>query len=307
MNRKFKNSIKLLMRRIFEIAQKIKINILPRNFYSEIPYVQELRRTHYWKKPYSMLGVNGIEIESQIEFLKKCCSDELIDRQRKGDVYNQACAANGQSGYGRIEADFLYCFIHTNRPQKIVQVGCGVSTAVMLSAAKDAGYLPEIICIDPYPTSFLLKAHNSGNIRLLQDKAELINLELLTQLGNNGLLFIDSTHAVKVGSEVNRLILEVLPRLKEGNCVHFHDIHFPYDYSRHILTTELFFSNESVLLHSFLINNSKYLLRIALSMLHYSVPSEIKKFLPNYCPAKNEYGLNLSDGHFPSSTYLEVI
>jgi hypothetical protein len=307
MVRKLKNVIKLLSRRAFEIGQKININILPCHWYSEVPNIWELRHADYWKKPYSMFGINGAEIENQVGFLKECCSEELIYRQRKGNIHKYACIANGEDGYGSIEADFLYCFIYTKRPTKIVQVGCGVSTAVMMLAAQEAGYLPEIFCIDPYPTSFLTKALSLGKIKLIQDKAQLVSLELLTNLGNNGLLFVDSSHTVKVGSELNRLILEVLPRLEKGSWVHFHDILFPYGYSRNILTTELFFSNESVLLHSFLINNFRYALRMAMSMLHYSSTVEIKKYLPNYCPAKNEYGLNLSGGHFPSSAYLEVV
>lgn len=307
MTRKIKNIAKRLFRKMFEIAQRVNVNILPSHFYSVIPYLPDLRRTDYWKKPYSMFGVSGIGIENQLKFVKECCTDELIERQRIGNIYDEACKANGDAGYGPIESDFLYCFIYTKRPRKIVQVGCGVSTAVMLSAAADAGYSPEIVCLDPYPTTFLLNACNSGKIKLIQDKAELVSLALLAELGANGLLFIDSTHAVKVGSDVNRLILEVLPRLEKGSWVHFHNISFPYDYPRHILTTELFFGNESVLLHGFLINNSKYLLRLSMSMMHYSSPFEMKKFLPNYHPAKNEYGLNLSDGHYPSSAYLEVV
>lgn len=307
MIKKFKNLVKLIYRKIFEMGQNINIIILPYHWYSEIPNIRQLKRSDYWKKPYSMFGVNGAGIKDQIEFVKECCSNKLIERQRKGDIYNHACKMNGEGGYGPIEADFLYCFVYTQQPKKIVQVGCGVSTAVILLAAEESGYLPEIICIDPYPTNFLFRVHNSDKIKLLQEKAQLSDIKILTELGSNGLLFIDSTHTVKPGSEVNRLILEVLPRLIKGSWVHFHDIHFPYDYWRHILTRDLFFSNESILLHSFLINNSKYLLRLAMSMLHYSASSEMKEFLPNYRPAKNEYGLNLSDGDFPSSAYLRVL
>jgi len=57
-------------------------------------------------------------------------------------------------GFGPTEADFLYCFIATKRPRKIVQVGCGVSTAVILLAAQEAGYKPEVVCIEPYPSRF---------------------------------------------------------------------------------------------------------------------------------------------------------
>jgi len=254
-----------------------------------------------------MVGVNGAETASQLNFVKECCSPELIERQKRGSIYSRACAKNGEPGYGPIEADFLFSFISSTRPQRIVQVGCGVSTAVMLQAAEEAGYAPEMVCVDPYPTCFLEEADHSKRIKLIREKAQRVGMETLTDLGDNGLLFMDSTHTVKPGSEVNRIVLEVLPRLKKGSWAHFHDIRFPYDYSRHILGADLFFNNESVLLHAFLVHNQRYSLRAALSMLHYAAPSELQKFLPNYRPSRDEFGLEVSEGHFPSSAYLQVI
>jgi len=307
MKRNLKDLGKLGLRKMFEMGQRIGINVLPCHFYSEIPNIRELKTEDHWKKPSSMIGIRGAEIETQFDFARECCNEELIDRQRKKDIYDYACRKNGDSGYGSIEADFLYCFIYNKKPKKIVQVGCGVSTAVILLAAEEAGYSPEIICIDPYPTQFLVRLQKEKIIKLIAQKAQLVSIETMTDLGNQGFLFVDSTHTVKPGSEVNKLILEILPRLKKGGWVHFHDIYFPFDYSRHILTTELFFQNETALLHGFLINNCKYSLKVALSMLHYANPEELKKLLPNYSPAGNQFGLNTSRGHFPSSAYLEVV
>ena len=106
---------------------------------------------------------------------------------------------------------------------------------------------------------------------------------------------------------VSRIVLEMLPRLKAGACVHFHDITFPYDYSRHVLDSALFFQHESVLLHAFLAFNSRFRLLAALSMLHYAAPQKLAECLPNYRPAANDGGLNAGNGHFPSSAYLQVV
>ena len=108
------------------------------------------------------------------------------------------------------------------------------------------------------------------------------------------------------GSEVNRLILEIVPRLAEGDWVHFHDIYFPYDYQRGLLDDELFFSNESVLLHALLINNRALTVRAALSTLHYNDPDRLRRSLPGYRPAPNDEGLRAGSGHFPASAYLQV-
>jgi hypothetical protein len=176
----------------------------------------------------------------------------------------------------------------------------------MLMAAAEARYEPEIVCVEPYPSEFLERADREKTIRLVNARAQDVPLEILTDLGDEGFLFIDSTHTVKPGSEVNRLILEVLPRLSGGNWVHFHDIYFPFDYQRGLLEDELFFSNESALLHAFLIHNTVFTLRAALSMLHYGDPERLKHVLPNYRPAGDDQGLRASTGHFPASTYLQV-
>lgn len=306
--RRLKNFAKQFFRIIFETGQRFGLDILPRHFYSGLPDFRELRQNDYWRKPHSMVGINGADTESQFAFVEECCNQDLINIQEKTDIYAYACRENGEPGFGRVESNFLFCFIFTQQPKRIIQIGGGLSTAVMLMAAQEAGYVPQIICIELYPNKFLLNCSHLNKIRLIIEKAQKVDLQILTDLGENGLLFVDSTHTVKPGSEVNRLILEVLPRLKEGNWVHFHDIYFPYDYPRDILGNELFFSNETALLHAFLVYNDKYTLRAALGMLHYANPLRLKGFLPrHYCPSEDNYGMQVSQGDFPSSAYLEVV
>ena len=138
-------------------------------------------------------------------------------------------------GYGEIEAEVLFGFVASRRPRRVIQIGCGVSTAVMLMAAAKADYKPEIVCIEPYPSAYLREAESKGLIRLVVEPAQVVDFDVIADLGDDDLLFVDSTHAVKPGSEVNYLIHEVLPRLRPGAWVHFHDIYFPYDYARDTL------------------------------------------------------------------------
>jgi hypothetical protein len=307
LKRQIKDLGKQGLRTVFELGQHLGVDILPRHYYSEIPDFSDLRSDDRWKEPRSMTGVNGIAIPDQLRFVRECCTPPLVERLLAGDVHERACVLNGEPGFGPVEADFLYAFLAAQRPKRIVQVGCGVSTAVMLLAAAEAGAAAEVVCIEPFPSGFLRDAAREGRIELIPERAQNVPLGILTGLGADCLLFVDSSHTVKPGSEVNRLILEVLPRLRPGAWVHFHDIFFPYDYQRGLLADELFFCNESVLLHAFLIHNPKYTIRAALSMLHYAAPDELRKSLPNYRPAENEQGLRRSDGHFPASAYLQVL
>jgi len=297
------------MRRLFEVAQRAGVNVLPRHFYSEIPFIADLREDETWRRPHSMVGIRGAETPKQLSFVRACCPPELVAQVGAIRLYDDACEANGAVGYGPIESEFLYCFIATRRPARVIQIGCGVSTAVMLRAYKDIGRRVELICIDPYPTRYLAECAQRGDITLIQNKAQNVPLELLTGLSEGDLLFVDSTHTVKPGSEVNLIVLEVLPRLAPGVYVHFHDICFPYDYIPEILQSGLFFWNESVLVQAFLTGNRRYRLRVAMSLLHHADPAGLQEILPAYRPWHCRDGLRQpgDDGsHFPSAAYLEV-
>jgi predicted O-methyltransferase YrrM len=307
--RQLREQTKQGLHRLFVLGQRLGWDVLPRHFYSTIPDVRELLHSESWKRPSSMTGVAGADIESQLSFLRGCCLPPLPERLRQRGIHEYACEENGQPGYGPIEADFLFCFISTKRPKKIVQVGCGVSTAVMLLAAEEASYKPEIICVDPFPTEYLTRIAQQKLIELISKPAQEVDIEVLTGLDAGDLLFVDSSHTVRPGSEVNRIILEILPRLVSGTYVHFHDIYFPYDYQSSVLTT-LFFAGESTLLHAFLIENRRYSIAVSLSMLHHACPHQMQSLLTNYRPAAMRYGLHTIEkgsGHFPSATYLSVL
>ena len=306
LRRRLKNLGKRTLRNCFETGQRWGFDLLPRHFYSQIPDIRALRMECSWKSPRTMVGVQGIEVSTQFDFVETCCSSVIVQRLAKESIHARACSMNGEAGFGVPDAEMLYSFVRTFQPRRIVQLGCGVSTAVILLAAAEADYSPEVVCVEPYPTKFLKQSAHDRIISLVQARAQDVPLEVLTNIGEEGFLFVDSTHTVMPGSEVNRLILEVLPRLKAGDWVHFHDIYFPYDYQRGVIDDELFFSNESVLLHALLINNPTLTIRTALSMLHYADPSRLRMALPNYQPAGNDEGLRASEGHFPASAYLQV-
>jgi predicted O-methyltransferase YrrM len=302
-----KIAAKASLRSLFEQGQRLGVDILPRHFYSEIPDLRALRRSSYWKQPFSMIGVAGAEIERQLAVVAQICNNVVVQELRTARVWETAVKRNGEEGYGPAEADFLYAFIVTRRPAQIFQIGCGVSTAVCLQAAERTGYTPEIICIEPYPTRFLQEESERGHIRLLKEKVEALDYSEVEALGSDLLFFVDSTHTLGPAGEVSRIILEMLPRLKAGAMVHFHDIKFPYDYPRRILDGELFFPHESILLHAFLAYNHRFELAASLSMLNYAAPELLQEHLPGFRPAVNDEGLQVGDGHFPSATYLEVI
>ena len=301
-----KQQMKRILRRIFEVGQRFKVDILPRHFYSEIPSISLLRSTTAWRRPLSMNGIAGAEIQSQLE-LAASCTQGLQANLATTFIHQRACEMNGlKEGFGEIEADFLYCFVRSQKPPQIVQVGCGVSTAVCILAAADEGYKPKIICIDPYPTRFLLQQAAAGAIHVVAKKVEESELKIGEILTAGGLFFVDSSHTLGPAGEVTQLICETLPTLPTGTWVHFHDIYFPYNYAPAILTSDIFFSHETDLLYAFLVMNPRFRIATSLSMLHHSSAAELASLLPRYRPAKFEQGLRLSSGDYPSSVYLRV-
>jgi hypothetical protein len=303
LQRKLKNQGKRLLRHVFEIGQQLGIDVLPRHFYSEIPNIRELRTTTEWREPFSMAGIVG-DIPSQVRFVDQCTAS-VRGKLASLNLLRKACDLNGSDeGFGAVEADFLYCFVRKHRPPKIVQVGCGVSTAVCLMASRDENYRPKIICIEPYPTSFLRNASDSGDIQLVEKKLQNVYRQIADWVSQGDLFFVDSSHTLGPAGEVSRIVLEILPRLPLGVFAHFHDIWFPYDYSPGVLDESLFFWHETALLFAFLCMNQRFRIEASLSLLHHEAQDELRMCIPTYTPAPFVGGINHGRGHYPSSIYL---
>ena len=306
MRRWLKTAGKRASERMFHTFQGLGFDVLPRHFYSEIPDIGKLRRSSEWRQPYSLYGVNGVDVDEQLSWIHSVMTSDVRARLTQEDIHAYGCAENGEPGYGRVEADVLYSLVRTTKPSRIVQIGSGVSTAIMLAAAEHAGYKPKLLCVDPFPTQYLRRAQAAGSIELLAKPVEALGWEPLLKLGQNDLFFVDSTHTLGPAGEVSRIILEMLPRLDSGVTVHFHDIYFPYDYPTDILDGALFFSHESPLLHAFLVNNQRFEILASLAMLHHQRPTQLASIVSSYMPRPMTHGLSAGQGHFPSSIFLKV-
>jgi len=255
-----------------------------------------------------MPGVRGTDIDEQFSTLASWFSARVLEALAAKDVYDAAVTANGALGYGPAEAQILHAFVASVRPRRVVQVGAGVSTAVILGAASKHETETRVTCVDPFPTEYLRVLADRGEIELIAENAQSVALETFTDLADGDLLFIDSTHTVKPGSEVNRIILEVLPRLARGVMVHFHDITFPYDYQRDVLDRALFFWCESTLLHAFLAGNDRVRVLMSGSMLQYARADDLRRIIPRFDPRDHDRGLDVEGDlrDFAGCTYLLV-
>jgi predicted O-methyltransferase YrrM len=298
---------------IFRGASRLRIHVLPVHFYSAIPDVRELERTlGIWAKKSQLPGL-GFDKDTQAQAMRRICmpfQGEYVGNR----AFRQATRESYGPGYGYLEAQALHGVLRHYKPAKVVEVGSGVSTFCMLNALeanRAEGRPPRrFLSIEPHPSP---KLRALASIDLVPRKVQEVGLECFEDLGPGDFLFVDSSHAVKPGSDVNFLVLEVLPRLKPGVVVHFHDIFLPYDYSRDTLRTLLFWS-ETSLLRAFLTKNDHAKVLFCMSYLHYEAPAVLKEVFPEYEPQPDRLGLTsgliepskTSGRHFPSSLYFEI-
>ena len=106
-------------------------------------------------------------------------------------------------------------------PRKVIEIGCGFSTAIIRQALHG-----DLICIDPEPRNDIRDLADAW----IEKRVEHTPTEIFEALGARDILFIDSSHRVLQGGDLPFLFFEVLPRLRPGVFIHFHDIFLPDDY-----------------------------------------------------------------------------
>jgi hypothetical protein len=305
--------LKSLFLKIHKLGLKINLQIIPNHYYSSIADINKLSKTReFWAKKSEMPGVETNVSEQGVNLQKVCLP---FQKEYAGNInYRFAVENTFGPGFGFIEAQALHGIIRYFKPQRIFEVGSGVSSYCALKALEynkvETGKMGSITCVEPFPSDSLRKL----GVKIVEEEVQKVPYNKFLELEKNDVLFIDSSHTVKTGSDVNYLILEVLPRLKSGVIVHFHDIYFPYDYQRNILSS-FFQWSETSLLRAYLINNKKIKILFCLSMLHYDNKEVLKQVFPEYEPLEDKngliYGSNSGSGsiskHFPASIYLQIL
>lgn len=131
-----------------------------------------------------------------------------------------------QDWFPRLDAAAAYAVVRATRPQRIVEVGSGHSTRFLARAVADEGLATRITAIDPQPRASL----RGLAVDWLDVPVQEVGPRLFASLAPHDILFIDSSHQNKPGSDVEFLLEEALPRLESGVRVHFHDVFLPDDY-----------------------------------------------------------------------------
>lgn len=222
----------------------LNLHITPNDYYSPIPSVKDLPPDIYDRR----IGLSGIDMNEggQVALLR----DVL-------PLYLSEFAPQQNGGLSLADAYVLYALIRHRKPRRMVEIGGGDSTFISMAAIernRGEGHPCHFTCIEPYPRPFLTGAQ-WPDYRLIIEKVQDVDLAVFD---DTDILFIDSSHVSKIGSDVNHEMFEILPRMKPGSLIHWHDIVIPTNYWRDWTENGTQFWNESYLLHAFLMFNSEF-------------------------------------------------
>lgn len=161
------------------------------------------------------------------------------------------------SQFSWLDARALFVLIRKFMPRRIVEVGSGFSTLLMADVKRrflDPGC--SLTCIEPYPRAFLRLPELDISLRV--EQVQQTPLRVFAELEAGDVLFIDSSHVAKTGSDVNFLLFEVLPALKPGVYVHIHDVFLPGEYPHNWVVEEKRNWNEQYMVRALLMHSSAF-------------------------------------------------
>jgi len=268
----------------------------PGHFYSPIPSRDEVKnKADIIFKDRGLLDIE-LNVEEQFDLLKtfKNRRGEFpYDFLNNKENHNLRYKFTKRPQYRYSDVIFLYNTILHLRPRRIIEIGSGSSSAVMLDL-NDLFFDSSIHCtfIEPYPERLLtyLSDTDRKSCKVYKEKVQDVPIETFAALEENDILFVDSSHVSKVGSDLNHIFFEIFPRIKKGVWIHIHDIFYPFELPEHWILNNSRFWNESYLLRAFLMNNDAYEIKLFNSFLHSKFKDWFEKELPECLIDRNNTG-----------------
>jgi len=178
-----------------------------------------------------------------------------------------------------MDARALFALMHAWRPRRIIEVGSGYSSLLIADVNRrwfESGI--HVTCIEPYPRAFL-RNRIEGLSRLIEDKVQNVPVDEFASLSAGDILFIDSSHVAKAGSDVNHLYFDVLPALAPGVHIHIHDIFLPHDYPQPWVIDENRSWNEQYVVRALLIYSSGFRVEYGCAYAFHAFPDLVIKAL----------------------------
>lgn len=260
---------------------------VPLHFYQPI-FDPDTIPGEVWRRKSDMPGVD-FDPETQLAFTERLAEFGHECRWPESST-NPNRYHSQNSSFGFSSACLLHSVVRLLRPSRVVEVGAGMSTLILAGALdaneRETGTRGGLTTIDPYPSP-TVKALPPGAHDLMAREVQDVPLETFTGLGADDLLFIDSSHVVRTGGDVNFLYLDVLPRLSPGVVVHIHDIQLPYEYHRAYSAatrSARLFWTEQYILQAFLALNGDFTVLLAGYWLQLDHSERFAEMFPAWRP-----------------------
>ena len=252
--------------------QSLNCNYPNGHYYSPVFSIEDVkkREAEIWKN-IDKEAIQGIDLQlveqkNLVSQFYKYYAEQPFKPEKQPSVRYQFDNAY----YSYTDGIILYSMIRYFKPKRIIEVGSGYSSMVML----DTNELffknrIELTFIEHFPErlSALMKASDEKSTTLIKRSIQEISLSVFEVLDKGDILFIDSTHVSKTGSDVNYIFFEILPLLKSGVLIHFHDIFYPFEYPKEWVFKGINW-NEDYILRAFLTYNDKFKIKYFSHYLH---------------------------------------
>lgn len=200
---------------------------------------------------YTIINENKEEYKELLQTALKHKEEILKIKDHKNETDTLNPTWNNQFLPG-LDIIGIYTLISKYNPKKYIEIGSGNSTKVVFKAKKEQNLQTEIISIDPMPRADIDKLAD----KIIRKPFEDVDFDILSELNENDILFIDNSHRILPNSDAMVFFMEILPLLKKGVIVHIHDIYLPYDYPQFMC--DRFYSEQYALAFYLMANPKKY-------------------------------------------------
>ncbi len=253
------------------------------HFYSPVvdPASLESSTDAIWRTDPDILGIDFNDASHlqilQHDFPAYIGAWDYPERLQESAELNRFYTQNSQFSW--LDARALFVLLQKWQPGRVIEVGCGFSSLLIADVSTRLLAKPlEFTCIEPYPREFL-KNGQQGINHLLEERVQDLPLAVFSELAAGDILFIDSSHVTKTGSDVNYLFFEVLPRLATGVHIHIHDIFLPLEYPREWVLDENRSWNEQYLVRALMMYSDSFQLSFGCNYAFWKYPAAVIKAL----------------------------
>ncbi len=265
-----------------EVRRKIqehRVNIVPANFYSEIPLINEVYSSFEYRNSSTEVYDHDLFHKSRmLDFIEKITvyADEFSP-ETFGDIENPKYFFWENPAFSSADALAYYCILRYFKPSTVLETGSGFSTMVANEALNRNGK-GKLILIEPYPKPFLKELNNVDLI--IESLVQEIPVHDIVNLVEDAeIWFIDSTHTVKVGSDCLYLYLLIMPKISTKTLVHSHDVYLPFGLPVNNVVEKHQYWTEQYLLYAYMLENKKTEVLYGTAYAMKSFPDQMHKMM----------------------------